>query len=188
MKVFTLGIILSFLTLTVKSQNQPGVDLFWNTLQKHCGKAYQGTILEKPEGNTFKDKVLTMHVRYCSDSVIRIPFMVGDDRSRTWVLTKKADRIQLKHDHRHEDGSEDSVSQYGGITTHEGQAGLQIFPADAYTVKMLPTAAANVWWISVDEQTFTYNLRRVNSERLITVTFDLSKEVNPPPAPWGSQH
>jgi hypothetical protein len=33
--------------------------------------------------------------------------------SQNWVLTIKNDRIQLKHDHRHEDGSEDAVTQPG---------------------------------------------------------------------------
>ena len=48
-----------------------------------------------------------MHVRSCEENRIRIPFFVGDDKSRTWVLTFDSDQIQLKHNHRHEDGSVD---------------------------------------------------------------------------------
>ena len=31
-----------------------------------------------------------MHVRDCSERELRIPFHVGDDRSRTWVVTRTA--------------------------------------------------------------------------------------------------
>jgi hypothetical protein len=40
--------------------------------------------------------------------------LVGSDRSRTWVFTKTAASVRLKQDHRHKDGSEDRVTQYGG--------------------------------------------------------------------------
>jgi len=50
---------------------------------------------------------------------------------------------------------------------------------------MIPAAAASVWWITIDETSFTYNLRRVGFDRLFTVKFDLTRtEVNPS-APWG---
>jgi hypothetical protein len=55
-----------------------------------------------------------MHVRTCSENALRIPFHVGDDHSRTWVITRTENGLRLKHDHRHEDGSEDAVTQYGG--------------------------------------------------------------------------
>ena len=71
-----------------------------------------------------------MHVRNCAEKTIRIPFFVGDDKSRIWVLTYENDRIQLKHEHRHQDGSEDKVSQYGGVTKNSGSPKLQFFPAD----------------------------------------------------------
>ena len=91
----------------------------------------------------------------------------------------------MKHDHRHEDGSEDKVTQYGGTSTNSGSANMQIFPADEETVKIIPAAFGNVWWITVDENSFTYNLRRIGTERLFTVKFDLTKPVDLPPSPWG---
>ncbi|MFV8345259.1 hypothetical protein [Flavobacterium sp. ZB4P13] len=126
-----------------------------------------------------------MHVRNCDEKTIRIPFFVGDDKSRTWVLTSKNDRIQLKHDHRHEDGSEDKVTQYGGTTSNSGSSTLQFFPADQETCNLIPNASANVWWITLDETSFTYNLRRIGSDRLFTVKFDITKVVPTPSAPWG---
>jgi hypothetical protein len=134
-----------------------------------------------------------MHVRSCETDRIRIPFFVGENRSRTWVLTRKGDRIELKHDHRHQNGKPDAVTMYGGTTTNTGMAIRQFFPADEDTVKVVPapannapSAAANVWWIDlVPGELFSYNLRRLGGERLFTVKFDITKEVKAPVAPWG---
>ena len=127
-----------------------------------------------------------MHVRSCADNIIRVPFMVGEDRSRTWVFSREGERLQLKHDHRHADGAEDSITQYGGMTTNTGLSTLQVFPADQFTAQLLPAAATNVWWVElVAGKYFTYNLRRMGTDRWFSVRFDLSKEVETPPAPWG---
>ena len=160
---------------------------FWTQLQQLCGKAYEGVVVAAPATDTvFKNKRLVMHVRACSENHIRIPFVVGDDFSRTWVLTRERARLQLKHDHRHRDGSEDTVTQYGGFTPNSGSAVVQLFPADQHTVNILPAAATNVWWIElVPGQYFTYNLRRMGTDRLFSIRFDLRKEVAVPEAPWG---
>ena len=81
-----------------------------------CGKAFEGRIVSPPVAAdaSFAGKRLVMHVRECTADTIRIPFHVGDDRSRTWVVTRTATGLRLKHDHRHRDGSEDKVTQYGG--------------------------------------------------------------------------
>jgi hypothetical protein len=158
---------------------------FWYTLQSLCGKSFEGQ-LELPENDEdFGGKKLVMHVRSCDDNMVRIPFFVGDDKSRTWVLTFEEDRIQLKHDHRHEDGSEDAVNMYGGKTTNSGQATIQSFPADQHTKTIIPDASTNIWWITLDDNQFTYNLRRLGTERVFRVSFDLTKTIETPEAPWG---
>src|SRR3712207_8407608 len=48
----------------------------------------------------FAGKRLVMHVRDCSPNEVRIPFHVGEDRSRTWIVTRTAAGLRLKHDHR----------------------------------------------------------------------------------------
>ena len=169
----------------VMAQTNNPTDEFWNTLQSHCGKAYAGSLELPLEDEAFGGKVLTMHVRSCSDTVIKIPFFAGEDRSRTWILTKKGDRIALKHDHRHEDGTEDDINFYGGITTNPGQAGLQTFSADAHTQQLIPAASSNIWWITIDDTSFTYNLRRLGTDRVFKVVMDLSKPIATPQAPWG---
>ncbi len=177
-------IISLFLSTNAFAQQNNNVQQFWNQLKKHCGKAYQGVVTEGMT-DAFKNGPLVMHLRMCGDNLIKIPFFVGDDKSRTWVLKLETDRILLKHDHRHADGSEDKVTQYGGWSTNTGQAAMQIFPADEETAKLLPAATGNVWWITIDDQHFTYNLRRIGTERVFRVKFDLSAPVQTPEAPWG---
>lgn len=161
--------------------------LYWNSLKKLCGKAYTGTVVAAPaDDTTFKDKELVMHVRSCEENRIRIPFFVGDDKSRTWVLSRKDGKLMLKHDHRHKDGTPDKVTQYGGTTTNKGMATRQVFPADEETFEILPAAAPNVWWIEIVEgQYFSYNLRRMGSDRFFSIKFDITKEIKTPEAPWG---
>jgi hypothetical protein len=160
---------------------------FWGALAAHCGNAYEGTVVEAPAGDTsFAGKQLVMHVRSCSDDEIRIPFHVGADRSRTWVLTRANDVVRLKHDHRHEDGAEDSITQYGG-DSRSGLALRQEFPADAHTATLIPAAATNVWTVEVvPGRTFVYALRREGTDRRFRIEFDLSRPVTAPPAPWGA--
>lgn len=172
------------LTMHAYTQEQAASIQFWNRLKKHCGAAYEGVITDGATDD-FKDRKLVMHVRGCEPGMIRIPFMVGENRSRTWVLTLKDSLITLKHDHRHEDGSPDKVTFYGGTAGNSGSPTLQVFPADEETRLMIPAAFSNVWWISIDDQYFTYNLRRIGTDRLFTVKFDLRKPVPVPPAPWG---
>lgn len=169
---------------SVLAQKNPQLQ-FWETLSLHCGKSYEGKLVTSPEPKDFKDKTLRMHFFQCSDSVIRVPFVVGDNRSRTWIFTLLQDGIQLKHDHRHEDGSPDKVTQYGGTTTNTGFSNLQYFPADQETADLISYAAGNVWWVTLTDSTFTYNLRRINSDQPISVEFDLTKQVAAPEKPWG---
>lgn len=184
MKNFLL-ISLVMLCVPTFSQELKPNEVFWKTLQLHCGRAYEGEIMSPSENDTFSGKRLVMHVADCGKDFIHIPFFVGEDKSRTWVLTLVNGRIKLKHDHRHEDGSEDEITQYGGIASNTGLAGIQFFPADQETADLIPYAANNVWWITIDENTFTYNLRRIGSERFFSVKFDLTKEVDSPGPAWG---
>ena len=181
----SFSLVTLIFSLSLFAQEQDPATQFWNNLEQHCGKAFEGQVVEAPENDDFRGKKLVMHVRSCEENLIKIPFFVGEDKSRTWVLTKIGGRIELKHDHRHEDGTEDEVTMYGGTTSNHGLAELQVFPADQETADLLPLAASNVWWITLDKNTFTYNLRRIGTDRYFSVAFDLSKPVATPAAPWG---
>ncbi|MEW5928362.1 MAG: hypothetical protein AB1941_12920 [Gemmatimonadota bacterium] len=162
-------------------------EAFWSALRRHCGRAYEGRLTQGNASDTaFAGKTLTMHVRRCTDDEVRIPFHAGEDRSRTWVITRTAAGLRLKHDHRHRDGSEDRVTRYGGDTRGPGTATAQEFPADAFTASLIPAAAANVWTVEVvPGERFAYALRREGTDRRFRVEFDLARPVAPPPAPWG---
>jgi hypothetical protein len=160
---------------------------FWTTLHSLCGRAFTGTVREAPPSDTaFANQELIMHVRQCRDDEIRIPFHVGTNRSRTWIVSRTSTGLRLKHDHRHEDGSEDAITQYGGDTRGAGTAERQEFFADLHTASLIPAAATNVWTIEVQAtESFTYALRREGTDRRFRIQFDLTRSVAAPPAPWG---
>lgn len=166
---------------------------FFSRISALCGKAFEGRIASPPveADASFAGKRLVMHIRECSADAIRIPFHVGEDRSRTWVVTRTATGLRLKHDHRHADGSGDALTQYGGDTAGEGTAQRQEFPADQASKDMfvrgnIPQSVPNVWAMEVEPgRTFAYELRRPN--RFFRVEFNLAKPVAPPPPPWGSR-
>src|SRR3546814_20143598 len=98
-----------------------------------------------------------MHVRGCDAPTreLRVPFHVGDDHSRTWVITRTADGLRLKHDHRHADGSEDVLTMYGGDTDAPGSAVRQEFPVDAESIALFEregseASVTNTWAMEVE--------------------------------------
>lgn len=179
--LFALGLVTCRTTVT----NAPGEEL-WKAVAPLCGKSFEGRMVEGTESSdaAIGAQRLVMHVRSCSTSEIRIPFHVGNDRSRTWVITRNASGVRLKHDHRHEDGSPDPITQYGGDTRGAAEGLSLDFFADAETAAMIPAAATNIWTIGIDERSFSYALRRESSGRRFRVEFDLSKPVQTPPRPW----
>lgn len=168
------------LALPTAATADPGA--FWERLRTLCGKAYEGIVLDAPEGeDTFTGRRRVMHVRSCEENRIRIPFLVGDDRSSTWVPTRVGERIELKHDHRHADGSDETVTLYAGTTTHPGHPGRQVFPADDGTHAVIPYAAANAWMVEIEPgEHYTYSLRRMGTPRHFRARFDLGREVQAP--------
>ena len=162
-------------------------DAWWAALSGLCGSAFEGRVTESvPPDPEMESATLVMHVRSCQEDVIRVPFFVGEDRSRTWVLTRTDAGLRLKHDHRHEDGSEDEVTQYGGDTVEDGTAEAQAFHADDFTAELVPAAATNVWTMElVPGERFAYVLRREGSDRRFRAEFDLTSPIATPPPPWG---
>jgi hypothetical protein len=172
-------------------------DAFLAALASHCGEAFAGRIVANepasPEPDAFEGKDLVMHVRGCDDPTrgLRIPFHVGDDHSRTWVLTRTDDGLRLKHDHRHEDGSPDEQTMYGGETATAGTAVRQEFPVDAESIELFGRTGAdvsttNTWAMEIEPGSrFLYELSRPGG-RMFQVEFDLTTPVAEPPAPWGS--
>jgi hypothetical protein len=173
------------ISMELEKGEPSGAQIFREKLASHCGRAYEGQVIAAPENDDFRGKKLVMHVLSCEGDVINVPFNVGDDRSRTWVFTFMDDRILLKHDHRHEDGTIDEITMYGGMTTNSGHESIQVFPADEETRLLIPEASTNVWWVTLTDSVFTYNLRRLSTERWFSISFDLTKPVEIPQPSWG---
>ncbi|MEW6994920.1 hypothetical protein AADZ84_11700 [Colwelliaceae bacterium MEBiC 14330] len=167
----------------------PTHDNFFNSIKKHCGKAYEGKItVDNASDSRFTDKKLVMHVRHCTDRQLQVPFHVGDDASRTWLITKTGSGLSLKHDHRHKDGTNDKSTMYGGHTLDAGWAHMQSFPTDQYTKELfveqgIPQSINNTWQMFIYPEKFTYRLIRQGRE--FRVDFDLTKAISTPVTPWG---
>ncbi|UYW02337.1 hypothetical protein K5I29_05410 [Flavobacterium agricola] len=184
----SLLLTLLFIATTTFAQKQ-NATIFWDNLTKLCGQSFEGKIVKGgKEGDGFTGEKLVMHVMSCDKNEIRVPFHVGNNHSRTWVLTKDSKGlITLKHDHRKEDGSEDEVTQYGGTASNYGSETLQYFPADIFTQKLIGYAYSNVWWITLTKDAFSYNLEKIDTDRVFSVVFDLKKQVETPVKPWGTK-
>jgi hypothetical protein len=197
----SLAIALSIVTLStaactgdepaqeaLDSPRAESTEAFWSALHDLCDKAFAGRLTQGgPSDSVLANSELRMHVRECSPDEVRIPFHVGSDRSRTWVVTRTADGLRLKHDHRHEDGSEDSITQYGGDTRNAGSSRRQEFYADSLTATLIPAAITNVWTIEIHpDSMFAYALRREGTDRRVRAEFDLRRRVDAPPPPWGA--
>ncbi|MBO6794649.1 MAG: hypothetical protein JJ895_12115 [Balneolaceae bacterium] len=172
-------------TETAVTDENAGSIQFWDQLSSLCGKSFEGELVSDPvEG--FAGKKLVMHVLSCDEEQILVPFNVGDNLSRTWIFTsKEGNRIELKHDHRMEDGSDDEVTMYGGTSTNAGTSNMQLFPADQETLDNIPYAFSNVWWVTLSDSVYSYNLRRIGRPSVFTIEFDLTNEIETPEPSWG---
>ena len=137
-------------------------DAFMATLQGMCGQRFEGALAYAIDPNSeFRGKKISTEV-VCTAAGVRMPVLVGEDRSRTWIFTRPAAGLELRHDHRHLDGSPDAVTMYGGMAKEGGTARSQAFLADAATARMVPGAETNVWTVSLSEdgKVLSYRLER----------------------------
>jgi hypothetical protein len=183
------------------AEKSSGVVEFMNQIRALCGASFAGRVvtnLPKPDPipeDPFEGKVMIMHVRDCTTDQIRIPFHVGEDRSRTWILHRTEEGLKLQHDHRHEDGTPAALTLYGGDSRGRGKASRQEFPADResralFRQQNLPASNENVWVLEIDPEskpnrTFAYEL--VRPGRRFRVEFDLTRRVPNPPPTWAAQ-
>lgn len=177
-----------------RPEGEPPVDAYWANLSAHCGQAFPGSLTLEPEGDEMLegDELLVVHFDVCNEDEIRLPFhiqqMDGEwDRSRTWIFRPDGDGgIELRHDHRLEDGSEDDVTWYGGFTQDEGSATTQEFVVEAQHGVEEPEGPLRGWRIIIEPgERYVYGTIR-DGEWTWRVDFDLTEPTDevPPPA-WG---
>ncbi|CAN5716512.1 hypothetical protein BH20VER1_BH20VER1_27350 [soil metagenome] len=153
--------------------------LFFENVTKLCGQQFEGVTEFPPDpDHDFAGKKLVASVESCTEGEIRIPFRVGEDTSRTWLLTLTKEGLLLKHDHRHADGTPDKVTMYGGWANAAGTELRQHFPADQETAKIIPEAATNMWTITLDleKQQLRYALERHVQPRYSAVLTRVEEE------------
>ena len=166
----------------------PTHDAFFTSIAQHCGKAFEGKVAVDNQPSPAFDAKLVMFVRKCDQGELQIPFYVGDNASRTWIIKKTGSGLSLKHDHRHKDGTDDPVTMYGGHTLGAGYKQIQSFPVDQYSKELfakhgLPQSITNIWQVYIYADMFSYRL--VRGGREFRVDFDLTKPISAPAAPWG---
>lgn len=165
-------------------------EAFWGNLAAHCGRAFAGGLTLEPPGDEMLTgtETLLVHFRGCGGDTLRIPFHIEKeaegswDRSRTWVFIRTAAGLELRHDHRHADGSPDETTWYGGHTADAGTANRQEF---VFAERRAADGAVLGWRVEVvPGERYTYGTIRGGAWTW-RVDFDLSRAVEPPPAPWG---
>ena len=166
-------------------------DRFWENLSQYCGRAFRGSLTLEPEGDEMLegDEELVVHFRQCDEEELRLPFHIEEDddqwdRSRTWVFMRHDDALELRHDHRHEDGIEEDNTWYGGSTQDEGTAYRQQF---LYEERTAEDGSPLGWRVEIEPgERYTYGTIS-GEEWTWRVDFDLTDEVDLPPAPWGHE-
>lgn len=158
-------------------------DVFFANLSALCGQTFEGRVVtDDPADDDFRSNKLIMQVRDCAPNEIGVPFAVGEDRSRRWVITRLGDGLRLKHDHRDPDGVIHGYHMYGGDTANAGTAVRQEFPVDQESIDQFIAGGAtvsttNVWAVEVRPgDIFAYELRRPEG-RFMRVEFDLTRPV-----------
>lgn len=166
-------------------------ETYLTALQSLCnGEAYSGQLVSNDAVDAdFAAANIIMGPAICQADTVRIPLAVGEDRSRTWVISKTETGLRLKHDHRHKDGTEDALTQYGGDSLTTGTAIRHEYPVDAetkalFTRENIEVSNQNTWAVEIQPATqFAYEMSR--PERFFRIEFDLTSPVPAPPLPWG---
>lgn len=174
------------------SVNQNAAAQFFNSIRSYCGMAFEGRVVsDDPEDAALRRERLVLDIRRCNPREIRMPFIQGANRSRTWVLSRKGGGLELKHDHRARNGRPEAMTMYGGDTVDGGTPERQEFPADNYSSELFfqrgrPESAQNIWAMEVvPGRLIAYELRRTG--RFLRIEFDVRRPIGPQPAAWGQR-
>jgi hypothetical protein len=165
-------------------------EAFWRNLRAQCGHAYPGRlVVARPERMDLTgEEALIAHFRQCGADTLRVAFHIEDhggdgwDRSRTWLFIRAGDRLELRHDHRHEDGTPEDDNFYGGFTRTPGTAARQEF---VFAERVAEDGSLLGWRVEVEPGVrYTYGTIRGQAWTW-RVDFDLGQTIAAPPPPWG---
>lgn len=171
--VISLGLSAIGLNGCGSASFKPTVDpqmAFFDHLSAQCGSSFTGStqfVSSNDPNDPFVVNPLKIDIFDCTDKEIRIPFYVGTDSSRTWIITKTRDGLLFKHQHLLPDGSPDSITNYGGLSDGTGTEFAQHFPADEFTASLNSDYTTNKWSLILDPEkgVFEYKLQRHDKPR-----------------------
>jgi hypothetical protein len=191
-KPIALASLLALAACAVVPRSAPSQEQFYARLRALCGHAYEGRLVSSAAADREMAAArLVIQVRSCSDERLAIPFHVGNDHGRVWIVSRTSAGLHLRHEHYRADGSEEPVSGYGGDSDGPGNPRRQAFPADQASRDLFvradtPASITNVWAIEiVPGRLLAYELRRPG--RFFRAEFDLSRPAAAPPPPWGER-
>jgi len=159
--------------------DEPTHQQFFDNLKSLCGNSFSGEVVHPetpPPG--FTDQ-LVAHFTVCGQEEMQIPFHVGENESRTWILTMEEDGLLFKHDHRHPDGTPEEMTNYGGWAADNGTELKQRFPADEHTISLRDNLRSHIWKIELSEDMSTYSYSLYLYEDLyFRADFDLTQPLD----------
>jgi hypothetical protein len=149
---------------------------FLQNLATLCGKSFSGRETYTKEGRaSWAHRKFVMHVTLCDIDKAHIPFHLDEDKSRTWMFIIEEKGLRFRHDHRHEDGTPEDQTLYGGYADESGTPFMQQFPADDYTNQLLGDGVPRQWNVILAEDlsTLKYQLH-YGGELVFEAEFDLT--------------
>ena len=173
-----------------------------------CGQTFSGrVVVDNAKDPRFDGQELRLHIADCPSlssylqassppstmpklstaPLLRMPFHVGTDQSRTWLFSITEQGLHFQHQHLHPDGQPDAVSMYGGYLTHvEATSSQQVrydFPVDEFSKSMftknnMAVSNTNTWQIvlqyDAQQQVSAMQYQLVRPGRQFTVRFEFS--------------
>jgi hypothetical protein len=137
---------------------------FFDHIAARCGDEYPGRAVIAPEtDDTFRPAFLGMRIETCTENQIRIPFIVDDDDSRTWVLTLDGGDLVFTHEHMLEGDTLSANSGWGGrAVAGSGTELFQHFPDHRWDPEHVPEENRSHWRMRLDPDhgQFVYYLDR----------------------------
>jgi hypothetical protein len=160
---------------------------FLANLAAACGQAFAGVVTEAPDEHQgfVPGSALVMHIRACAPDEVSIPVWMADNGSRTWVFTRTAGGVDLRHDHRHADGRSEPNTFYGAFVS-EPPVAIEPPSAHRHEFKRINAEGLNAGWVVeiVPGERYTYGTQR-DGEWRHRFDFDLTTPVELPGDPWG---
>lgn len=191
----TLCLALSVTLMSACAAPAPQQDFIQN-LSTLCGQSFAGNVVSDDAVDAdWRAADIVMGPVACEVAGFKIPLRVGENTSRTWMISSDKSSMTLKHDHRHDDGSPDAVTFYGGTTADNGTANRQEFPVDDYSIDLfkredLSASVTNIWAVEIKPgDRFAYELSRPRTDaqikagdtrgRFFRIEFDVSEPLTP---------